>query len=367
MNLPVRVFGKRGCVKASRGVFSSMGKSCLIVTGGKSAVLSGALDDVKEKLTEENVSWTVFDKIGPNPLISACYEAGCLARAENCDFIVGIGGGSPLDGAKAAAVYAANPGIKGTDIYTVTERNRALPLILIGTTAGTGSEIGRVAVLTDDATGRKKSISPDDCFARYAFADPGYTESMPYAVTVSTALDALSHALEGYFSVKCGDIPTLFAKRAVPMIYGELKKMSESGALPDSEGRDRLYYGSLYAGVTLSYCGTAFPHPLGYILTENCGVPHGQACAAFLPAFLDRAERFEKEKLDSILEVTGCTLAQLKGVISSLTDVGKIKMTAEEIARHCSRWDASVPKNFTFSPGSYTKEEAQKLITELFA
>ena len=220
--------------------------------------------------------------------------------------------------------------------------------------------MGRVSVLTNDKTGRKKSISPDDCNPSLTFADPKYTHSMPYGVTVSTALDALSHAVEGYLSPKCTDIPALFGEKAISLIWEGLKYLNETKTLPGEEIREKLYYGSLYAGITLSYCGTAFPHPLGYVLTENYGTLHGTACAAFMPELIEKAEKYENEKLQKILSITGETKESFSKTIVSLTDLSKITMTEEEIKAYCERWADVIPNNFKFSPGGYTKEEAEK-------
>lgn len=366
LSIPVKVISGKGCVRKNSSLFSAFGSKCIIVTGGKSAMLSGALDDVTAALDEQQIKYTVFNKIGPNPLLEACHEAGEAARSFGAQFVIGIGGGSPLDAAKATAVFAANEAFSPNDVYAVSDRNRALPLVLIGTTAGTGSEVGRVAVLTNGKTGRKKSISPDDCNPSLTFADSTYTHSMPYSVTVSTALDALSHALEGYFSVKCGDIPTMFAEKAIPMIWQGLNQLEATKEVPNDQLREQLYYGSLYAGITLAYCGTAFPHPLGYILTENYGTAHGTACAAFMPSFMERAEKYENSKFSKVMEMTGETLQSFCHKIKNLTNVGNITMTAEEIEAYCSRWDEVIPANFKFSPGGYTKQDAQKLLEKLF-
>ena len=316
-------------------------------------------------LSTEDIDWLIYDKITENPRLDHCHEAGQLAYEERVDFIVGIGGGSPLDAAKAVAVYAANPSFTQKDIYSQAPRNKALPIVCIGTTAGTGSEVGRVSVLTDPETNRKKSISPADCHPALTFADPKYTHSMPYAVTVSTALDALSHVLEGYMSVKCGDIPTLFGEKAIELIWEGLTYLYNTKALPDEALREKLYYGSLYAGITLAYCGTAFPHPLGYILTENYGIPHGKACAAFMGEFMERACLFTPEKAKKALAIMGTDIGEFKKIIEALTDLPEIKMTEEEIQKHCERFNTA-PANFKFSPGGFTKEDAVRIFTEKF-
>lgn len=364
LNIPVKVISGKNAVSNNAHLLTSFGKRCVIVTGGKSALVSGALTDVTNALDKNSIGYIIYDKIGPNPRIDHCHECACKAREFGADFVIGIGGGSPLDAAKAVAVYCTNPTFEMTDIYTNAERNRALPLVLIGTTAGTGSEVGRVSVLTDPNTGRKKSIAPDDCYPTLTFADSTYTHSMPYSVTVSTALDALAHALEGYMSIKCGDIPTLFAEKAVSLIWEGLRYLHSEKTVPDEKMREKLYYGSLYAGITLAYCGTAFPHPLGYILTENYNIPHGKACTVFMDSFIERSEQFEKEKTDRIFYVMKTEKEEFLRIIKELTDV-KLSMTEEEIMSYCLRFEA-IPNNFKFSPGSFTKEDAVEAFKNKF-
>jgi len=368
INLPINVISGRDAVLKNSAQIKELGTSCLIVTGGKSAKLSGALDDMKKALESEGIGYAIYDKIGPNPRLDHCFEASKLAREVKADFIVGIGGGSPLDAAKAVAVYASNPEIAMEEIYTATERNRALPLVLVGTTSGTGSEVGRVSVLTHPETGRKRSISPFDCYPALTLADPKYTCSMPFDITVSTALDALAHVLEGYMSVKCGDLPTLFGEKAIELIWKGLSFLHENRKeklLPDYDLRESLYYGSLYAGITLAYCGTAFPHPMGYILTENYGVPHGKACTAFMGTFTDRAAKHTPERLGRALAIMKTDKETFKRIVEELTDIKGIKMTKEEIEGYCSRFD-SAPANFTFSPGGFTKADAVRELERLF-
>ena len=360
LNLPINVISGKNAVANNSKALCRFGKSCLIVTGGSSARLSGALGDITAALEKEGISYKIYDKIGPNPRLDHCFEAAELARKAGADFIIGIGGGSPLDAAKAVAVYASNPALSMEEIYTAADRSPALPIVLIGTTAGTGSEVGKVSVLTHPATNRKKSISPVDCFPSLTFADPTYTETMPFDLTVSTALDAMAHVLEGYMGVKCTDIPTLFGEKAIELIWKGLCFLYENRKeklLPSPALREALYYGSLYAGITLAYCGTAFPHPLGYVLTENYGVPHGKACTAFMDTFIDRCAEYTPEKLAIALEIMKTDKDTFKSVINELTDIRDISMTESEIEIYCSRFD-TVPANFTFSPGGFTKEDA---------
>lgn len=362
---PIKVKSGKNCVKENSLLLSGFGSNCLIVTGVGSAKKSGALDDVTAALESEGIKYAIYDKITENPRLDHCHEAGALAREHGAEFIIGIGGGSPLDAAKATAVYAANPGFSQADVYSSAPRSKALPIVLVGTTAGTGSEVGRVSVLTDPVTNRKKSISPEDCYPTLTFADPKYTHSMPYSITVSTALDALAHVLEGYMSEKCSDVPTLFGEKAIELIWEGLSFLHKEKAVPDEALREKLYYGSLYAGITLSYCGTAFPHPLGYILTESYGIPHGKACTAFMGEFIDRAAKFTPEKAEKALSIIGTDIDTFKKIIYELTDLPEIRMTKGDIEKHCERFD-NPPANFRFSPGGFTKDDAVAVFISRF-
>lgn len=361
--MPVKcVCGEDAVINASN-LLAKLGKKCLILTGGSGAVKSGALADVEKALNTEGIEYAVFNKIGENPLVSVCREAGEAARETDADFILGIGGGSVLDASKAVAIYASNPDLAPLDIYKRVYDNRPLPVALIGTTAGTGSEVTAVAVLTNDETGVKKSISGDDCYAAVSFCDPKYTKSVPYNTTVSTALDAFAHAVEGYFTEKCNGTVKVWAEKCIPMIYKCLKELVGKTQVPE-ELREELYYGSIYAGLVINTCGTAFPHPLGYVLTENYGIPHGTACAAFFAPYIDRCAQFAPEKAKDFFGITE-EVDEVKKTIAALTDLNGVSINEEQAKIYAKRWDTAIPKNFAASPGGLTQEEAARIIALL--
>ncbi|MBQ5994664.1 MAG: iron-containing alcohol dehydrogenase [Clostridia bacterium] len=362
-NMPVRVIGEKNAVLLHSNELAHFGKKAFIVCGKGSAVLSGAIDDVKNALEREGVGYFVFDKITQNPKASDCFEAGKAARELGSDFIIGIGGGSQLDAAKAAAVYASADFSRAEEIYTAECKRSPLPTVLVGTTAGTGSEVTAVSVLTRE-NGRKKSVSGPAYFAKLAFADPKYTYSVPYFYTVSTAVDALSHAVESLFSKKSDVNSELYARAAIPPILYELKKMSQTGECPDESGRDRLYCASLLAGMALNITGTCFPHTLGYALTEQFSVPHGFACAAFLPAFLERAESFLPERACGFYNLTGETHESFTRLLSSLNRLENVRFTEDVIDSYCEGWKNV--KNFDNSPGGFNCAEAKALLSRLF-
>ncbi|MEA4911535.1 MAG: iron-containing alcohol dehydrogenase [Oscillospiraceae bacterium] len=301
--MPANMIGGDGCVLKNAGIFRSLGARALLVTGKHAAQRSGALDDVTAALGQAGVAWKQYDGIGENPLLSSVEAAGNAAREFGADFIVGIGGGSALDGARAVCVYAKNSFNEAADIYRGFSLD-PLPLVCIGTTAGTGSEADNISVLTNDATGEKKSVA--SAYARYVFCDPRYTCSMSRRQTVSTALDAFCHCLESWFSTAATELNDAAAPRGIELIFPWLERLARGEFVPDDRAmRQALYYGSLWGGFSINRVGTGFPHPMGYLLTERGGIPHGVACAVFERAFLEQSMPACPEKRDRLLNITG--------------------------------------------------------------
>ena len=346
----------------NKNIFLSLGKKCLIVTGKTSAKKSGALDELISVFNELNIEYAVFDEITENPLTKTCCDGGKVAREIGADFVVGIGGGSPLDASKAVCVYATNPHIINDDIYTAEVLNEPLPLVVIGTTSGTGSEVSGVSVLTRE-NGRKQSISGKNYYADYAIADAKYTYSVPYRTTVSTALDALAHAIESMFSPRADFLTQQFALISIKMIYPILEKLNDTKELPTEEERDTLYFASLYAGFALNKGGTGFPHGMGYALTEDYNVPHGIACAVFIPQYLTEAEKANPVLFSQVLDAMNCHKASAEKLIEDLCDL-HLSIPDDKINEYVSRWETL--KNFKNSPTAFNNVDAGCLVKRLF-
>ena len=355
--MPVQVISGKNCFKEQFEILKKFGKSCLIVTGGTSAKKCGALDDAVNALRKLGIAYDIFDGITQNPYTADCHRAGEAARRISADFILGIGGGSPLDASKSVAIYAANPSLSPADIYLRKYDNAPLPVVLIGTTAGTGSEVTGVAVLTDSNTDMKKSISGHDCYAAVSFCDYTYTLSVLYSVTVSTALDAFAHAAESYFSSMANGLSDVYAEKAFEMLKTGLEYFYHNeNALPDEDMREELYIASLFAGLALNITGTCFPHTMGYLLTEDFNIPHGRACAAFLPEFIETADVNMGEKAEKMFKKLSMDKKQLCTVLETLAGID-ISMTAEQFRKYTGRWTDPV-KNFSRTPGHFTAETA---------
>ena len=335
--MPVHVYSGDGSVEKNADVFNRFGTRCMLITGKRSAVKSGALADVSAALGKNSVAYCVYDRVEQNPSVESCIAAGQTAYSFGAEFVIGIGGGSALDAAKAAAVFAANPNLNEEGFYQKQWRNAPLPILLVGTTAGTGSEVTKVSVLTD-SRGRKHSIHDDRIFAAAAFGDPKYLDALPQPVTLSTGIDVLSHCAESYFNRNADEISRAYAVRGIRLLYAPLLEAADGGKLGHDQ-REALYEASILGGLAICGTGTCFPHTVGYYLTENYGVPHGFASACFLPALLELVQEKNPEYANRFFCETGLDREMLLNLIHRCLPENNITMAEEEIASALPRWE----------------------------
>ena len=346
-------------VSTSAEAFHALGEKCLILTGSSSAKQSGALDDLCRTLDNLEIAYIVYDRIRQNPAVDICREAGLLALQMQADFLVGIGGGSVLDAAKAAAVFAANPDLDEENLYAYAWKKAPLPVVCIGTTAGTGSEVTPVSVLTD-STGRKRSIREDRLYPALSLGDPRYLESVPPTFVRSCAVDAAAHCIESYFAKPATPVSRLFAARGAAMLASLLDRLDALGA-PEYE---QLYLASIYGGYAISVTGTAFPHAMGYFLTETYHVAHGTACAVFLPAFLQHAAECAPQDANAFAVQTGCTVQGWISLLQRTAPACGVSLTAAQIEALRPRFVHN--SGLARTPGIFTDDEAVQTLKKLF-
>ena len=335
--MPTRIFTGVGILQKHKEVFPRLGNRCLIITSAHSGRASGALDDLSAIMDEYHIEWSLYDQIKENPTVVSCIEAGVKAHEMNADFIIGVGGGSVMDAAKTAAVVASNPELTEEDIYKQNWKNKPKPLILIGTTAGTGSEVTYVSVMTN-AKGMKKSIHNDDLYSLYAFGDPDYTRSLSDRVRISTAIDALAHLLESYFNNNANSISRAYSLEGVRLLYPKLKKLAEKEALT-IEDLETIYDASILGGLAINITGTVFCHTLGYYFTEHYHLPHGFACALFTNDLLDYEEANQKQYTEEFFDTLQIDKEEMKQTVSELLPDFNIHMPDEEIESILPRYE----------------------------
>lgn len=231
----------------------------------------------------------VFDQVQPNPDVQQIERAGQELQGQHVEVVIGLGGGSAIDTAKALSVILAYdaPGMlrahlqAGTPLAPVT----ALPLIAIPTTAGTGSEVTSFATIWDHQQQQKYSLARSDLYPRVALIDPTLTLSLPADMTIATGLDALAQGFEAIWNRGATPLTTLYAQQAIALVFETLPRVA--GELGNLELRSQMLEASLLAGLAIAKTRTALSHSMSYPITARYGVPHGLACGFTLPAILE--------------------------------------------------------------------------------
>jgi alcohol dehydrogenase class IV len=308
-----------------------LGKKALVVTGKSSAKVTGAEADVKTALASQGLGCVIFDRVPPNPGFTECHEAAALARKEGCDFIIGIGGGSPLDAAKAIAVLASND-LTDEQLLTPPFAHPPFPIAAIPTTAGTGSEVTQYAILTNDKLQTKSNVSHESVFPKAAFLDARYTQALPRHVTVNTALDALSHLTEGAMANRGTALSFELALQGMSQLGPALKFLAKNTEVP-LEWREKLLLASNVAGMVIAHTGTTAVHALGYSLTYFKDIDHGRANALTLGVYLKYMGERHTEKVGRMLVALGLTdTAAFQALLDSLLGARE-HLSGDEIAK----------------------------------
>lgn len=314
--MPTKVIMGKDCIKNNPEVFLEIGRKVLIVTGANSAKKNGSLDDITSVLSSNGQTWVIYDRVTPNPTIACVREGAEFARKEKVDSVIAIGGGSPMDAAKAINLLACQD-IADENLFSGNYGTYILPMIFIPTTAGTGSEVTPYSILTNDRAQTKTSLGSPILFPKYAFLDAKYMENMPVDITINTAIDALSHSIESMLTKRANPITNSIAVESIRRISSCFDVL-KSGKLT-LEHRFELLYGSTLAGMVIANTGTTAVHSMGYLLTYFHGVDHGRANGLILPSFLSFINKHDSGMVSSILTIMGFkTVQEFKDTLDQL-------------------------------------------------
>lgn len=288
------------------GILDSLGTQCaglgskaLVVTGKHSAKRSGALNRVLTQLPGAHL----FDGVDENPVTSDCERGAEVCREQGCDVVVAIGGGSPIDVAKAIAILAVNPGPCAAYFGSEQYSTKPLPIVAIPTTAGAGSETTPYSVIVDEATQTKNTIHGRALFPVLALLDPALTASMPKMVTINTGLDALSQGLEGMVARNATSMGDVLALETCRIVREWLPKVVQNPNAIDA--RAQMLYAAMLSGCVIAQSGTTLVHGMGYAYTMECGVAHGLANALLLTPLMEFNARHSPAKLAALCTAMG--------------------------------------------------------------
>ena len=298
----------------------------------------GAIENIKKALSGCQIK--EYGNIPPNPDIQDIKIASLNPNRSGmplcCHWIIAIGGGSVIDFGKSVAFLSRQQhSIEEFLEKSVDNSNPGVPFIAIPTTSGTGSEVTPWATIWDNQQKKKYSLAHEQMFPEYAIIDPQLTLSLPAKVTAYTAFDALSHALEAFWSKFSNPISDLFAIKSISLVMNNLAELMSN--LQNLELRSRLAKASLYAGLAFSNTKTTAVHAVSYPMTLYYGIPHGIACSLTLGEFLMFNKNYIKsDKLENLLDVLG------------YADVNEMKHGLDELAKEVhipiSLKEAGIPK-----------------------
>ncbi|MBC2458598.1 iron-containing alcohol dehydrogenase [Clostridium beijerinckii] len=302
-NLPVNIIFGRGKVEEVGIEVAKYGKKPLIVTGKNSTKKTGLLDKTISLLKDAGAEPIVFDKVEQNPLTTTAYAGAELAKESKCDVVLGIGGGSIMDAAKAIAFIALNDGNISDYIFGKKISDKALPIILVPTTCGTGSEGNGFAVLTNPENNDKKSLRSNAIVAKASIIDPNLMITMPKHILASVGFDALCHNMEAYLSKNAQPLTTMMALQGIELIGKNLVKAYNSSE--DMEAFEAITWGSTLGGMVINTAGVSAPHGMEHPASGLKDIVHGRGLAALTPVIYEESISSAPEKFAMISRLLG--------------------------------------------------------------
>ncbi|MEE8885071.1 MAG: bifunctional amino acid transporter/iron-containing alcohol dehydrogenase [Eubacteriales bacterium] len=352
--LPVNIVFGPGKVSQVGELAKPYGKKALIVTGHSSAKKSGLYDKVNNSLIRAGFETELYDKVTQNPLTTTALEGAQLAKKDGIDVIVAVGGGSIMDAAKGMAFMAVNDGDINDYIYNRKHSDNALPLILIPTTCGTGSEGNGFAVLTNPENGDKKSLRCPAIVAKVSIVDPECMMTMPKKVLASVGFDALCHCIEAYTSNKAQPFTDALALYAIPLILKNLPDLYHGKET--MKAWEEMSIASTIGGMVINTAGVTLAHGMEHPVSGLKNVVHGQGLAALTPVVVDATWKGNRYKFGKLARMMGGYTAEDCGekirtflrdidLEISLSDLGVEEKDIPWLAENCMKVSAGNLEN----------------------
>ena len=337
-SMPTKVYFGENSILKNKELFTTIGKKALIVTGRNSAKKNGSYDDLVKALSEVGVDYILFDEVEENPSLETIEKGSKVGKENKVDFVIGIGGGSPMDASKAMAIFIKNPEVTIDNIFSQKQLN-SLPVVAVATTSGTGSEVTQYSIVTTNKEKTKKNLG-QSVFPLAAFLDSKYTFDLPYDITVNTAIDAFTHLVEGYLNTNSTYMSEIYGEKGFELFKYCFEKLVNKEL--DREFRNKVMLASTLGGMQIAQTGTSLPHGMGYALTYFKGLPHGLANGVLTIEYLRSFK--DKRKINRMLNLLGLnTLDQLEDIFNKLFDVN-IEITEEEIIEYSTNFASNKNK-----------------------
>ena len=317
------------------------GSKVLLVTD-PGIVDAGLIKSIEESLQDENIPCVLYDKVEPEPPSRIIDNGAAIFKSEGCDLIVGVGGGSSLDVAKGISILAGNEGCILDYIGVDTVPNKGARMILVPTTAGTGSEVTRVLVMTDEEQNTKNVVFTPFSLPDVAIVDPLLTLSLPPIVTADTGMDALVHAIEAYVSMNATVFSDIWAEEAIRLIGTHLPVACAKGS--NVNGRYHMCLAATLAGLAFTSGGLGAVHALAYPLGTEYHMTHGRTNAIMLPHVMQFNLPGNPDKYTRIAKLMGKDVDGLSPLESASLAVEAVLDLEESINVSCQMKDYNIPE-----------------------
>lgn len=313
-----------GALNASEEKIIKLGKKALIVTGG-SMIKQGHINTIIELLERNGIAYAVYNGIDNEPDDLMINDGLEVYQKEKCNFLIGFGGGSQLDGAKAIAILVNGKG-KLSDYMGKNINHKIPPLVMIPSTSGTGSETTPFTIINDNETNIKMLLKGDSLWPNLAIVEPSFSYNMPKKVTASSGLDALTHAIEAYTSRRAFAQSDMFALSAIKRIFKYLLLALDE----DFAAREEMAIASYEAGVSFANSSVTIIHGMSRPIGALFHVPHGLSNAMLLPTCLDYVKDGTYERFADMARAIG---------IDEEDDIRASKLFVAEVTKLCIKCD----------------------------
>lgn len=296
---------------------AKLGKRVLIATVPLFPAIEGGFLKIKAACNAAGMEVVHFDGVIPNPTVECVEKGSQLALEKEIDVVIGYGGGSSMDTAKAIAVGATHPGSPWDYLFFKKDPTTAtLPIISVTTTSGTGSQVTQVAVMTETKTHAKSAIYHENVYPKVAIVDPDLMETLPQHITASTGFDAFAHAFEAYIHAGTNPYIETLALKAITLVSENLAAaVNGRDAAEKSEARRNLALADTFAGLCIAGAGVTLPHGIGMMISGFCPhIMHGESLALTYPDFIRFTAPTAKEKFGKVTKILDSTLLQFTDV-----------------------------------------------------
>lgn len=341
---PTEIIFGTGRVSEIGKAASKFGRNCLLVTVPEFAAIAPLYKRVKEYLKEAGMNMAHFDGVIPNPTTDVVTAGADMAKAINADVIIGLGGGSSMDTAKAIAVEASHEGTAWDYLFYKKEpTNKTLPVIAVSTTSGTGSQTTPCAVLTKTDVHDKSAIWHPNIFAKVAIVDPELMVTLPPSITAMTGFDAFAHNFEALISNGSNPYVEVLALEAIRLLVQFLPDALKDGT--DIKAREALAWADTLGGLSISSAGVTLPHGIGMQISGHCPhVAHGQSLAVTYPEFTRYTYKYAEKKFAMVGRIFNPDLNSVSDAVAAIKCCEEIDSLLKKIDLWISFKDLNISK-----------------------